>query len=151
MNSQQIVATQQLEAGEQPGGHFNALCSLCEGIFARAKLGHCVFSWFHNITEWHDSAGRGYHFCNIALSRCGLSDIQSLQREMAEVQDLNSGALDKHLKAETRYYDNKGVSFLLRRNDGREHDVLVHVDLGFSAAPRKCSRPKNSVLKISPL
>lgn len=139
MNVQKYFANHQDEADAKSHFVLNALCSICEGIFARAKLRYRIFSWFYDITNLVDSAARGCHFCNIVLHNFSLEDIKALQREENGIGDSASAAVEKRMKAETRFYNNRGVCILLRRSYGAEQDVLASVRLELVAPPSKCS------------
>ena len=109
---------------------FNSLCSVCESVFACVRKDvESYFSWFHNVTELIHSAASGCHFCNKVLKEISNSDLIRLQAELDELQRENSGVVPRQLRAETRYYCNVGISFLLRRRDGKERDVLAAIEL----------------------
>jgi hypothetical protein len=142
MNAQKYFPCHEDEADAKPEPVLDALCSICEGIFARAKLRSSVFSWFYVITDLFNSAARGCHFCNIVLHNFSLKDIKALQEEINQIGDPANDAVEKRMKVETRFYQDRGVSFLLRRNYGAENDVLATVSLDLGASRSKCAGPK---------
>lgn len=144
MDVQKSFVNHQDEADAKPHFVLNKLCPICEGIFARANLRACVFSWFYDITNLVESAARGCHICNIVLHNFSLKDKKALQGEINEIGDLAPNAVERRLKAETRYYYNRGLCLLLRRNNGAEQDVLACVRLKFGAAPSKCGGVQKS-------
>jgi hypothetical protein len=141
----------------QPGGDgkseliINRLCTVCEDIFASAKERHRRFSRFYDILGWLESVEKGCHFCAQVLREIPCGVVESLKREIAEVDVKESDSrpeshpLEKRLKVETRYYKQRGVAFMLRRSDGGQLDILatanLYSDLGKSFIHLRISFP----------
>ncbi|KAF2806431.1 HET-domain-containing protein [Mytilinidion resinicola] len=116
-----------------PSIRFNALCSVCEATFSRVREDQNTFSCFHSITELITSAAEGCHFCNLITNSMSSSkgSPQLMKENLLTENDPQTTATFKGLKAETRYVADIGISFLLRRSDALDHDVLAEVDLLF--------------------
>jgi hypothetical protein len=72
------------------------------------------------------------------------SSPQLMEKNLLTENDPQTTATMKALKAETRYVADIGVSFLLRRSDALDHDVLAKVDLLFENVAGKF--PSGSLL-----
>jgi hypothetical protein len=115
----------------------NRLCTICKGIFARAKDSYRRFSWFYDILGLLDSVERGCHFCAQVLRKMRCDVVETLKEELTKVDvkksdpEPESPLKEDRLKVETRYYQRKGVTFILRHSNGRQSDDLATVDLYF--------------------
>lgn len=63
---------------------------------------------------------------------------QLLRREVPAQNDSPTTETTKALRAETRYIADFGISFILRRNDALEHEVLAEVGLVFDDVAGNC-------------
>lgn len=117
---------------------FHVLCSVCEEVFAGVKKGRYTFSYFHSITELVESA-KGCHFCNIVTEdmRSSGTFTKGMENKLLSKNDRLVTAAEQRLKAETRYVEDIGVSFLLRCIGAFELDVLASVDLLFDDSAGK--------------
>lgn len=121
----------QREAEENSEVGINMLCTTCKHIFASAKDRAQTFSWYYDILGLIDSAAKGCHFCVQVLRTINLADIESLKRELAKLNVEKSKSVEKCLKAETRYYEHMGVTFMLRRRDAGQRNCLASLSLYF--------------------
>jgi len=100
---------------------FNVLCHTCKTVFRRGdKRGE---HRFHNVTELQNSAAMGCHFCSLLVRQMGK------EREGRNVHPMNTKT---PLKAETRFFPNYGMSFLLKGS--RKGGLLATLDLRFKSA-----------------
>jgi len=107
---------------------FNKLCLVCERLFSKVRTEHISYQCFqfYNTAALLRSASEGCHFCNLLVyadPENGHFRDTPLKIEYADL-GLNP------LLAETRYFKNRGLSFLLWRDKTRT-DPLANIDLSY--------------------
>jgi len=120
------------EADETSEASVNVRCAVCKDIVARCKDRNRIFSWYHDIYGLLHSVAKGCHFCTQVLRDIPPGEVESLKREFAESGVGESNPVEARLKAETLYFEQKGVVFTIRRSNGGEYDRLASIDLYFS-------------------
>lgn len=137
-SAQPHIAAVQHEIDETYGVNVDVLCTVCKGIFARAKDRHRVISWYYDILGLIDSAAKGCHFGVSILRDICPADVEALKANSAEldIKQSESQPVEKRLKAETLYYEYRGVAFVLRRSGG-DFGVLATSTLYFAGGISK--------------
>jgi hypothetical protein len=123
----------QSEARESPEAGLDMICAICKHIFAHAKDKDRALFWYYDIFSLFDSVEKGCHFCAQVLRTICIEDVELLKAEVVEQNDDQSEfpSTDRRLSVETRYYEDRGIAFLLQRKGERLSGSLASLYLYF--------------------